>query len=109
MIRDILTASGIPYRQGRYPFPPAETYVVYFDELDTSDGPDPVPGAPQLVRHNCSVELYEPEADPAAEERLEALFAANGLRWTKQDRYWLQNTQRYQVVYEFSFTEKRRA
>ena len=27
-------------------------------------------------------------------------------QWDKQDRYWLQDEQRYQVVYEFEFTEK---
>lgn len=108
MTEEILTAAGIPYRQGRFLRPPAETYGVYFDDLTTS-GPDPVPGAPQIVRHDVMVELYEPKADPEIEARLEAQLQARGIHWTKQDRYWLQNAQRYQVIYEFSYIDKRRA
>lgn len=105
MVNEIFAASGIPYRQGRFYNPPATTYGVYFDDL-TVDGPDPIPGAPQTVRHDVMVELYEPKADPAAETALEAQLKARGLHWTKEDRYWLQNVQRYQVIYEFNYTEK---
>lgn len=105
MIKTILTASGIPYRQGRFVNPPAGTYGIYFDN-QTVDGPDPMPGVPKIVRHDCMVELYEPKPDPDAEERLEMQLAAVGLHWTKEDRYWLQNVQRYQVIYEFSYNEK---
>ena len=107
MIHEILTASAIPYRQGRFINPPAKSYAVYFDDLDVS-GPDPQPGAPQIVRHDVMVELYEPKADPAAEAALEAELNARGIPWTKEDRYWLQNLQRYQVIYEFTYNEKRR-
>ena len=111
MIETILTASGIPYRQGRFLRPPAETYAVYFDNVET-DGPDPVPSLasrPRVVRHDVMVELYEPSPDPEAEAALEAALDAQGLDYTKQDLYWLQNVQRYQVIYEFTFTDKRRA
>ena len=108
MIKEILTASGIPFRQGRFHTPPAETYGIYFDNV-TVDGPDPLPGVPQIVRHDIMVELYEPKADPDAEAALESQLAAQGLYYTKEDRYWLQNVQRYQVIYEFSYNEKRRA
>lgn len=108
MVNEILTASGIPYRQGRYPDPPAKTYCVYFDDITTIEGPDAIPGAPMLIRHDVMVELYEPKADTKAEEALEAEFIVRGVPWTKQDRYWLQNVQRYQVLYEFDYVEKRR-
>lgn len=108
MTHDILTASGIPYRQGRFLHPPAETYGIIFDNLDAS-GPDPLPGVPQIVRHDVMVELYEPKPDPDAEAALEAELRARGLHWTKEDRYWLQDAQRYQVVYEFNYIEKVRA
>ncbi len=108
MIDTIMTVSGIPYRQGRFYNPPAETYGIYFDN-HTVDGPDPLPGAPAIIRHDVMVELYEPRPDPDAETALETQLAVAGLHWTKQDRYWLQNVQRYQVVYEFSYNEKRRA
>ena len=110
MIETILTASGIPYRQGRFFDPPATTYAIYFDSQET-DGPDPVnvAGLPLIVSHSVSVELYEPEQDPAAEAAIEAELNARGIPWSKEARYWLQNVQRYQVVYEFDYNEKRRA
>jgi hypothetical protein len=64
--------------------------------------------APYIVTHDVMVELYEPVTDPDSEARLEAQLNARGLQWTKQDRYWLQNVQRYQVIYEFNYNEKRR-
>ena len=110
MINTILTASGIPYRQGRFYNPPAETYAVIFDDQEVS-GPDLIEiefGAPLIVRHDCTVELYEPTPDPEAEAAFEAELLSRSITWTKQARYWLQNVQRYQVIYEFSYTEKRR-
>ena len=108
MTETILTGSGIPFRESRYPHPPPGTYAVYFDD-QTTDGPDPVGGGlPQIVHHGVMVELYEPTLDKDAEARLEAQLNANGIQWTKQAAYWLQNVQRYQVIYEFEYTEKRR-
>ena len=107
MIETILMASGIPYRQGRFFDPPATTYAIYFDAQET-DGPDPVnaAGLPLIVSHSVSVELYEPEQDPAAEAAIEAELDARGIPWAKQDRYWLQDVQRYQVIYTFSHISK---
>jgi hypothetical protein len=50
MIDTILTASGIPYRQGRFLNPPAKTYAIYFDSQE-ADGPDPVEAAdlPRII------------------------------------------------------------
>lgn len=110
MLNDILTASGLLYAEARYPDPPEdETYAVYFDNV-TKTGPDPIPGIglPCILTHDCMVELYEPIQDPTAEADLEAQLDARGLEYTKQARYWLQNVQRYQVIYEFTYTEKRR-
>lgn len=107
MIDDILTASGIPYRYGRYLNPPAGTYAIVFDDQEVS-GPDPVPGAPTIVQHDIMIELYEPKPDPAAESAMESAIDAYGLQWSKQSRYWLKDTQRYQVIYEFAYNEKRR-
>jgi len=107
MIKDILSAAGIPNEPGRFPDPPP-LFAVYFDDVDTLGGPDPVPGATQLRTHNAMVELYEPNHDDDAEAAIEAELDARGIPWTKQAAYWLQNVQRYQVVYEFTYMEKRR-
>lgn len=103
MVNNILTAAGIKFRRSRFPEPPAETYAVYMDDVD-ADGPD---GMNRIFTHNITVEVYEPKPDDVAEAALEAVLDAAGVRWTKQDRYWLQDVQRYQVVYEFSYIIKK--
>lgn len=104
MVKSILTATGLPYRRARFQRPPAGTYAVYMDDIST-DGPD---GRVQIITHSITVEVYEYKPDDAAEAAVEAAISAAGLQWTKQDRYWLQTEQLYQVVYEFEYTEKRR-
>lgn len=107
MVKEILTAAGVPSRQGRFPDPPATTYAVYFDDV-AADGADRVPaaGLPYIYHHDVTVEVYEPKPDDDTEAAIEAALIAQGLPWTKQDRYWLQNVQRYQVIYEFAYTAK---
>lgn len=112
MIKDILTAAGVPHRQSRFPKPPAETYAVYFDDVEV-DAADPVTpatqaGLPRIYHHDVRVEIYEPKPDDTTEAAIEAELDARGLPWSKEDRYWLQDVQRYQVLYEFSYTSKRR-
>ena len=104
MVDSILTAAGVTYRRSRFSKPPAGTYAVYTDDVDT-DGPD---GLPRILTHSITIELYEPHPDDDAEAAIEAAIAAAGLQWTKQDRFWLQTEQLYQVVYEFDYIEKRR-
>lgn len=104
MVNSILAASGVEYRRGRFLHPPKSTYAVYTDDV-TSDGPD---GLNMLFTHAVTVELYEPEPDDDAEAAIEAAINAAGIPWTKQDRYWLQDVQRYQVAYDFTYIEKRR-
>lgn len=104
MINHILQAAGIEYRRTRFLKPPAGTYAVYMDDVST-DGPD---GINRIYTHSYTVELYEPTPDDAAEAALESAIDAAGLTWEKQDRYWLPDEQRYQVIYEFNYIEKRR-
>ena len=104
MINDILERAGIPGWRSRFPKPPAGIYAVWLDDI-TTDGPD---GIPAILTHDVTVELYEPAPDDEKEAALEAELTAAGLQWTKQDRYWLQTEQRYQVLFEFSYIEKRR-
>lgn len=110
IIENILTAAGVPHRRARFQSPPAETYAVYFDDI-SADGADrvstpPVGGLPRIYHHNVRVEVYEPKPDDQTETAIEAELDAAGVEWTKEDRYWLQEVQRYQVLYEFSYTNK---
>lgn len=104
MLDNIMTATAIPFKEGRFVDPPAETYAITFDDV-TADGPD---GINAIFTHDVSVELYELRPDAAAESALEAELNARGIPWTKQARYWLASIKRYQVLYEFSYIEKRR-
>lgn len=106
MTSDILTAAGVVNRRGRFVAPPEGTYAVWTDDIST-DGPDNM--APIIYTHDVTVELYEPRPDDAAELALETQMSAHGLNWTKQDRYWIASEQMYQVIYEYSYVEKRRS
>lgn len=103
MIIEILTASGVPFRRSRFLKPPAGTYAVYMDDIANTDGPD---GINRIFTHDITVELYEPGPDDASELAIEKALNESGVRWTKQDRYWIQEEQRYQVIYEFDYMTK---
>lgn len=109
MIKEILTAAGVEHAQGRFLRMPTGTHAVYFDDVETETA-DRVasPGMPRVYHHDVTVEVYEPAPDDATESAIEAELDARALPWTKQDRYWLPSEQRYQVIYEFTYTEKRR-
>lgn len=102
MINQILKAAGVTYRRTRFPKPPAGTYAVYMDDIST-DGPD---DRNSIFTHDYTVEVYEPTPDDATEKAIEAALNDRGIQWTKQDRYWLQDEQRYQVIYEFTHISK---
>lgn len=103
MIEEILTATGMPHRQSHFPVRfPDETCAVWLDDI-TADGPD---GYNRIFTHNVTVELYAAKIDPEAEATLEAEFNARGLHWEKQSAYWLRDVQRYQTIYEITYTIK---
>ena len=103
MTKEMLKAAGIPAWEARCPDPPAETHAVYHDTVE-ADGPDCA--APRIFTHDVTVELYAVRQDPEAEALFEAELKARGIKWTCQERYWLQSTQRYQTIYEYTYIEK---
>lgn len=106
MINKILKDAGVNYKRTRFLKPPDGTYAVYMDDQE-ADGPDGI--SPIItITHFCTLEVYLSTSDDNTEEAIEAALNASGMKWTKQDRYWLQDVQRYQVVYEFTYIEKRR-
>lgn len=104
MIETLFKAAALPAREAQWSDPPRGTYAVYFDSIEAS-GPDRLNW---IYTHDVMVELYEPTQDAEAEAAFEAALNAQGIPWTKQARYWLREAQRYQVIYEFTFKEKRR-
>lgn len=108
MVETILKAAGLPCWPAQCDSPPADTYALYFDdvEVDGSDGLEVM-----TLRHGCMVEIYAPTKKAAikAEAALEAQLLASRIPWVKQAMYWLKDIKRYQTIYEFDFIEKRRA
>ena len=105
MVDKILGQAGVKYRESRFmekPLP--DTYAVYFDDREAT-GTD---RANCLITHNITIEVYESRPDDATEAAIESALDAHGLDWTSQARYWLSDEQRYQVIYEFTYIEKRR-
>lgn len=110
MTDEILTAADVLHRRGRFLRMPTETHAVWFDDI-TTDSADRIPtipqaGLPRTRTHNVTIEVYEPSPDDRTETDIEAELDARGIEWTKQDRYWVADAQRYQVVYEFTYIEK---
>lgn len=108
MVHKILTSAGFvinqTYKETRFLKPPRETFAVFLDACEIR-GADNVNG---IEDHDYSIELYEYTPDPEAEKRIEAQFDLYGIPYEKQTRYWVQDEQLYQVIYDFSYTIKRR-
>ncbi len=104
MVTEILRKSGVQFRRTRFLKPPSGTYAVYDDDIETSGGDSLV----AIYHHQITIELYEDGLDNEAEEKIESAISEKGIQWKKQDRFWLQAEQRYQVIYEFDYYEKRR-
>jgi len=109
MVNRILTGAGFvlneTYKETRFLKPPKKTYAVY-DDTRLSRGPD---GLNLIIEHDVRVELYEYAPDPEAETRIENELDSLGIEYTKNSRYWIQEEQLYQVIYEFSYIEKKGA
>lgn len=102
MINEIMTATGIPFKETMFSREPAGDYAVYHDNV-TADGPD---GFNRIFTHDIVVEIYEKKPNPKLEALFEGDLNSRGIKWSKQSRYWVQEAQRYQVIYEFSYITK---
>lgn len=102
MVNKILEATGIPYKESRFLKPPKTTYAIFNDAIYRRGGDD----INLLSQHDITIELYEYEKDPEAEKKIEDQLDANGIEYEKQPRYWLQEEQLYQVVYDFTYYQK---
>lgn len=107
MVHKILTGAGFvlnkTYRETRFLKPPTSTYAVYND-TKTVRGPDNVNA---LTEHEVNIELYEYTPDPASEAAIEQSLDTVGMPYIKQNRYWINEEQLYQVIYEFNYLTKK--
>lgn len=103
MVDKILNGVGIPYTETRFIKPPkSDTFAVYFDEVEGRGGD----GVNLIKEHSTSIELYESVKDPETESKIEANFDALGVEYTKEPRYWIEDEQLYQVIYNFNHISK---
>ena len=106
MVKRILTGAGFvegkTFKETRFLRPPKTTYAVFMDSF-TRRGADSL----NLIKeHAYTIELYSYTQDPEAEARIEATLDKYGIEFSKEDRYWIDEEQLYQVVYTFNFIEK---
>lgn len=106
MIKKLLTLAGFEegktFKETRFLKPPRNTYAIYLDSF-TRRGAD---SHNLLKEHTYTIELYSYTQDFEAEARVEKVLDDLKLEYDKDDRYWLQEEQLYQVVYTFNFIEK---
>lgn len=107
MVNKILTGAGFVLnktcKETRFLSAPDTNYAVYDDSRNCR-------GADYhnlIIEHDITIELYEYSPDPGAEKRIEDQLELNGLEYVKQPRYWIQEEQLYQVIYEFAYIEKK--
>ena len=106
MVKEILTLAGFvegkTFKDTRFLKAPKTTYAIYLDSYYRR-GADSL----NLIKeHTYTIELYSYTPDPEAEERLETVLDQLGIEFNKDDRYWIQEEQLYQVIYTFDFIEK---
>ena len=92
-----------PYRETKFKTPPKEDYCVWNDSKNTY-GAD---NKNLVVEHNISIELYEYSPNDDLEESIEARFDDLAIFYDKQERYWLDSEKLFQIVYEFTYLEKK--
>lgn len=106
MVKRVLTEAGFSenktFKETRFIKPPKTTYAVYLDSF-TRRGAD---GLNLIKDHTYTIELYSYTPDPNAEIRIETALDNLRVEFEKEDRYWIQEEQLYQVVYTFNFIEK---
>ena len=106
MVDEILQGAGLvlnkTYKETRFLKPPATTYAIYNDTV-TRRGADT---KNCMKEHEVNIELYEYKPDPTMEEAVETQLDAHALQFIKQNRYWIDSEQLYQVIYEFTYIEK---
>lgn len=106
MVKKILTEAGFvegeTFKETQFNNPPNTTYAVFRDSF-TRRGAD---GLNLIKDHEYTIEIYSEFEDPEAEARIETILDKYGIEYDKDDRYWIQAEQLYQVVYRFNFIEK---
>lgn len=106
MVKQVLINAGFvegeTFKETRFLKAPRDTYAVYMDSFDARGSDD----ANRVKDHDYTIELYSYKPDPAAEKAIEDGLNALALPFFKEERYWIEEEQLYQIIYTFSYVEK---
>lgn len=107
MIKNILIQAGfienVTFKETRFLSPPKDTtYCVYMDSV-SSRGAD---NYNCIKEHSYSIEVYEYYPDDEIEQKIEQILDNLGIEYEKHERYWIEQEQLYQVIYNFDYIEK---
>lgn len=101
----IKDATGLPTADTVFTKPQKLPFAIFIDK-QTTDGDD---FHTQIIEHDLTVELYAEKIDREHEAMLEALFAKQGWKWSR-DRQWLPKPEDcFETVYAINnFLEHRK-
>ena len=94
--------TGLPTAEVAFTKPQKLPFIAVIDRTD-EDGDD---YHAQIVSHDLTVELYADRIDPESERKLEAAFAKQAWKVTK-DRTWISSEKMFETIYTTNFKEKR--
>ncbi len=98
----IETETGLPTEEVAFTEPQKLPFIAILDRTD-EDGDD---YHAQLLSHELTVEFYAARIDKENEEKIEAAFAKQAWKATK-DRTWITEEKMFETIYTINFVEKR--
>ncbi len=98
----IETETGRPTAEVAFTKTPKLPFIAILDRTD-EDGDD---YHARLISHDLTVELYAARIDKENEEKIEAAFAKQAWKATK-DRVWIAEEKMFETIYTTNFIEKR--
>lgn len=94
--------TGLPVAEVAFTKPQKLPFVAFIDRTQ-EDGDD---FHTQIVSHDLTVEFYAARIDAECEKKIEAAFAKQAWKATK-DRTWIGEEKMFETIYTTNFTEKR--
>ena len=93
---------GYPMHAGDFRKAPRGAYIVYRDEQERG-------GADlknTVTLHRLTIEFYSEEVKKDVEKRIEELLDNTAIKYIKLPVEWLEDVQRYQVLYDLKYLDK---
>jgi hypothetical protein len=94
--------TGLPVAEVAFTQPQKLPFVAFIDRTQ-EDGDD---FHAQIIAHDLTVEFYAARIDAGNEKKIEAAFAKQAWKTTK-DREWIAEEKMFVTIYTTNFTEKR--